>query len=106
MRVNENNLTEQLSSTANRAAESQRIQVDTGATPGTAGAAAGDSVSLSGLAGRISQSLQTLASQTAQRVGQLRQAVQSGRYQPDVQQLAGALAASFAGSSAGKAIAN
>jgi flagellar biosynthesis anti-sigma factor FlgM len=92
MRVNENSLTEQASATSSRAAESQRIQVDSGTSAGSASAGAGDRVDLSGLAGRISQSLQTLASQTAQRVGQLQQAVQSGRYQPDARQIAGAMA--------------
>jgi flagellar biosynthesis anti-sigma factor FlgM len=91
MRVDELNLTDQVSSTASRAAESQRIQVDTGASSGTAGGGSGDRVDLSGLAGRISQSLQALASQPAQRVPQLQKDFQSGRYQPDAQRIAGAM---------------
>jgi hypothetical protein len=49
-------------------------------------------VDLSGLAGRISQTLQSLASQSAQHAGQLRKDFQAGRYQPDAQQIAGAMA--------------
>ena len=41
MRVDESSLTDQVSSTASRAAESQRIQVDTAATSGASGAGAG-----------------------------------------------------------------
>jgi uncharacterized membrane protein len=91
MRVNEGNLTDQISSTPSRAAETQRIQVDTAATAGAAGAAAGDSVNLSGLAGRISQTLQTLSNQSAQRAGRLQNVFRAGSYQPDTQQLAGAM---------------
>ena len=94
MRVNEQSLTDQVSSTASRAAESQRIQVDTAASSSATGAAPGDRVDLSGLAGRISQSMQVLASQTAQRVGQLQKDYQAGRYQPDAQQIASAMARS------------
>jgi hypothetical protein len=94
MRVDDNSLTNQVSSTASRAAESQRIQVDSGASSGSAGAAPGDRVDLSGLAGRISQSMQALASQTAKRVGQLQKDFSAGRYLPDAQQLAGAMARS------------
>jgi anti-sigma28 factor (negative regulator of flagellin synthesis) len=94
MRVNEQSLTDQVSSTASRAAESQRIQVDTGASSGSAGSAAGDRVDLSGLAGRISQTMQALASQSAQRVSQLQKDFRAGRYQPDTQQIAGAIARS------------
>jgi anti-sigma28 factor (negative regulator of flagellin synthesis) len=94
MRIDEGNLNPALSSTAGRAAESQRIQADT-ATPYSPGAvSSGDRVDLSGMAGRISQTMQALASQTAQRVGQLQQDYQAGRYQPDAQQLAGAMARS------------
>ena len=42
MRVDEHSLTDQVSSTAGRAAESQRIQVDTATTSGAGSAAAGD----------------------------------------------------------------
>ncbi|MGA2589489.1 MAG: flagellar biosynthesis anti-sigma factor FlgM [Bryobacteraceae bacterium] len=94
MRVNEQSLTDQVSSTASRAAESQRIQVDTGASSGSAGSAAGDRVDLSGLAGRISQTMQALASQSAQRISQLQKDFRAGRYQPDAQQIAGAIARS------------
>jgi len=94
MRVDEHNLTEQASSSAGRAAESQRIQVDTAASSGVHSAAAGDRVDLSGLAGRISQSMQALASESAQRVGQLQQAFRAGRYQPDAARIASAMARS------------
>jgi len=92
MRVDEHSLNDQVSSTASRAAESQRIQVDTASSSGAAGATAGDRVDLSGLAGRISQTMQALANQSAQRVGQLQRNFRAGSYQPDAQQLAGALA--------------
>lgn len=93
MRVDEHGLTDQASSTASRAAESQRIQVGTAPTSGAA-AAPGDRVDLSGLAGRISQTMQTLASQSARQVGQLQKDYRAGRYQPDAQQLASAMARS------------
>jgi len=93
MRVDEHSLTDQVSSTATRAAESQRIQVDTTATSG-AGATSADRVDLSGLAGRISQTLQALSSQSAQRIGQLQKDFRAGRYQPDARQIAGAMARS------------
>jgi flagellar biosynthesis anti-sigma factor FlgM len=93
MRIDEHSLTDRVSTTASRAAESQRIQVDTATSSGST-AAPGDRVDLSGLAGRISQSMQALASQTAQRVGQLQKDFQAGRYQPDAQQIAGAMARS------------
>lgn len=92
MRVDERSLNDQVSSTSTRAAESQRIQVDTASSSGAAGAAAGDRVDLSGLAGRISQTMQNLANQSAQRVSQLQKSFRAGSYQPDVQQLAGTLA--------------
>lgn len=92
MRVDENNLTDQLSSTAGRAAESQRIQVDTACMQAATSPGTGDRVDLSGLAGRISQTLQTLASQSAQRVGQLQHDFQAGRYQPDAGQIASVMA--------------
>ena len=92
MRIDEHSLTDQVSSTAARAAESQRIQVDTAATSGIPGAAAGDSVALSGLAGRISQTMQALSSQSAQRASQLQKDVGAGRYQPDPRQIAGVMA--------------
>jgi anti-sigma28 factor (negative regulator of flagellin synthesis) len=51
-------------------------------------------VDLSGLTGRISQTMQALASQSAQRVGQLQKDYRAGRYQPDAQQIASAMARS------------
>jgi anti-sigma28 factor (negative regulator of flagellin synthesis) len=92
MRVNESNLTEAGSSTASRASESQRIQVDSGSTSAQAGTAATDRVSLSGLTGRISQTLQALSSPSSQRAGQLQKAVRAGSYQPDARQLASVMA--------------
>ena len=91
MRVDEQNLGNPLSSIAGRAAESQRIQVDSSAVSGGAGAAAADRVDLSGLTGRIAQSMQALASQTAQRVSQLHSDFAAGRYRPDAQQIASAM---------------
>jgi Anti-sigma-28 factor, FlgM len=91
MRIDEVSLNDQVSSTAARAAESQRIQVDSGTSTRGASATAGDRVDLSGLAGRISQTLQSRASQSAQHAGQLRKDFQAGRYQPDAQQIAGAM---------------
>lgn len=93
MRVDELSLSDQLSSTG-RAAESQRTQLEPAANANDAGGALTDRVDLSGLAGRISQSMQALASQTAERIGQLQNDFQAGRYQPDAQQLAGAMARS------------
>jgi anti-sigma28 factor (negative regulator of flagellin synthesis) len=92
MRVNENSIPDQVSSTAGRAAESQRIQIDTAASSGAGVAASGDRVDLSGLAGRISQTMQMLSSQSAQRVSQLQRDFRAGRYQPDARQIAGAMA--------------
>lgn len=92
MRIDERNLSEQASSTAGRAAESQRIQVDTSPSSGISGGSAADHVDLSGLAGRISQTMQAMAQTSAQRVSQLRQQFQSGRYQPDPGKLSQALA--------------
>jgi flagellar biosynthesis anti-sigma factor FlgM len=91
MRVDDNSLTNQVSSSTTRAAESQRIQVDTTPRSG-AGSSASDRVDLSGLAARISQTMQTLSSQSAQRVGQLQKAFRAGSYQPDTERLARALA--------------
>jgi flagellar biosynthesis anti-sigma factor FlgM len=94
MRVDENNPTNQVSSSASRAAESQRVQVDSGATSGTGSASAGDRVDLSSLTGRISQTMQSLASQSAQKVSQLKKDFSAGRYNPNAQQIAGAMARS------------
>ena len=94
MRVDELSLSDQVSSTAGRAAESQRIQIDTATSSGATAVSAGDRVDLSGLAGRISQTMQSLASQSAQRVGQLQRDFSAGRYQPGAQQIAAAMARS------------
>jgi hypothetical protein len=94
MRVDEHSLADQVSSTATRAAESQRIHIDTAPTSGATAAAAADRVDLSGLAGRISQTMQALASQSAQRAGQLQKDYRAGRYQPDAQRIASAMARS------------
>ena len=91
MRVEQNNLTDQVSSTAGRAAESQRIQVDTAASSKTGAAMDADRVDLSGLAGRIAHTMQALSSRSLQRLAHLRQDFQAGRYQPDAQQIAQAL---------------
>jgi len=97
MRVDERSLGEQVSSTASRAAESQRIQVDTSGRSSSSGAAAGDRVEMSGLTGRISQALEAQAHQSAQRVGQLRKDFQAGRYQPGAEQIGRAMASEWLG---------
>jgi anti-sigma28 factor (negative regulator of flagellin synthesis) len=91
MRIDESNLNDSVSSVASRAAESQRIQAGTAVSSGAANAGGGDRVDLSGLAGRISESMQALASQSAQRVSQLRSDFRAGSYQPDAAQLSRAL---------------
>ena len=97
MRVDDNTLTDQVSSTASRAAESQRVQVDTSATSGGSGAAAGDRVDLSSLGGRISQAMQNLSNQSATRASQLQKDYQAGSYQPDVQDISQAMVAELSG---------
>ena len=92
MRVDERTLNDPASATANRAAESQRIQVETSTSAGTASATVPDHVDLSSLAGRITQSLQAQANQSVQRVNDLQKDFRAGRYQPDAQQLGRALA--------------
>jgi len=92
MRIDEQTLTNQ--ATSSRAAESQRIQVDTAETSSGGSPASVDRVDLSGLTGRISQTMQAMARQSAQRVGQLQKDFQAGRYQPDARQIAGAMARS------------
>ena len=94
MRVNEQSLTDQVSSTAARAAESQRIQVDTASTSAAGSNTAADRVDLSGLAGRIAQTMQSLANQSTARVNQLQKQYQAGAYQPDAGQIASAMARS------------
>ena len=90
MRIDERSLQDQVSSTASRAAEAQRIQVDT-ASSGSGSAAGADQVALSGLAGRISQTMQSLASQSSARASQLQKEYRAGRYQADARQLSRAL---------------
>ena len=92
MRIDERNLNDPVSSTAGRAAESQRIQVDSATASASGAAAGGDRVHLSGLAGRISNTMRTLDSQSAQRVSQLQKQYRAGRYQPDTHAMAHALA--------------
>jgi hypothetical protein len=92
MRVDERSLTDQVSSTASRTAEPQRIQVDTGQGSGVSSTAGPDHVDLSTLSGRISQTLQSAATQSAARVSGLQKAFRASSYQPDVQQLSRALA--------------
>jgi|HubBroStandDraft_1064217.scaffolds.fasta_scaffold56623_2 hypothetical protein len=97
MRVDESTLTDQVSSTASRAAESQRVQVDTGAPSGGSGSSASDRVDLSSLAGRISQAMQSLSNQSSQRTNQLQKDYQAGRYQPDPQQISRAMVGELSG---------
>jgi len=91
MRVDEYNLSDQVSSTASRTAESQRIQVDTATSSSSGNTPAADRVDLSGLAGRISQAMQSLSSQSSQRVNQLQKQFRAGAYQPDAQRIANAM---------------
>jgi hypothetical protein len=93
MRVDERTLSEQASVASGRAAESQRIQLDTATSSRTSGANTADRVDLSGLAGRISQAMQSLSQDSAQRVSQLRKDYLAGRYQPSPQQISQAVAA-------------
>jgi anti-sigma28 factor (negative regulator of flagellin synthesis) len=93
MRVDERTLSEQTASTASRANESQRIQVDTSASSGASRTASGDRVDLSSLTGRISQAMDALSAQTTQRVSQLQKDVRAGRYQPGADQISHAMVA-------------
>jgi anti-sigma28 factor (negative regulator of flagellin synthesis) len=97
MRVDESTLTDQVSSTASRAAESQRVQVDTSGLSNSSGTSVGDRVDLSSLAGRISQAMQSLSSQSSQRVSQLQKDYQAGRYQADPQQISHAMLSELSG---------
>jgi len=99
MRVEERNVSEQLAGTANRASESQRVQVNPGSS-GPVASPGGDSVGLSSLAGRISQSLNTLAGQSAQRVVELQKQYRAGSYQPSAQGISRALIAQSQGAAA------
>src|SRR5580658_5903323 len=99
MRVEERNGSEQLAGTANRASESQRVQVNPGSA-GTTELRSGDSVGLSSLAGRISQSLNELSSQSAQRVASLQKQYRAGGYQPSPQGISRALIAQNQGAAA------
>ena len=94
MRVDERNLTDQVSSTAARAAESQRIQVDTATSSGRSSGTPADHVDLSGLTGRIAQTMQSLENQSAARVSQMQKQYQAGAYQPDAAKIASAMARS------------
>ncbi|HUO30809.1 MAG TPA: flagellar biosynthesis anti-sigma factor FlgM [Bryobacteraceae bacterium] len=91
MRIPENSLTDQLSSTASRAAESQRIEVHGNGSNGASSSAGADRVDLSGLAGRLSQSMASLSQQSAARVSQLQQSYRAGRYQPSASSIAQAM---------------
>lgn len=97
MRVDERALTDQVSSTASRAAESQRIQVDTSDSGASAESSAADRVDVSSLAGRISQAMQNLSGQSAQRISQLQKDYQAGRYQPDPQRISHSMVADLFG---------
>lgn len=95
MRVDERNFAGQAASNTNQAAEPQRIQVTTGSAGAPAGAADGDQVELSNLAGRISRAVETLANHASQRVSRLHQEYQAGRYQPDAHQISQAMLAGW-----------
>jgi hypothetical protein len=97
MRVDDSILSDQVSSTASRAAESQRVQVDTSESSGSSRSSAGDRVDLSSLGGRIAQAMQGLSNQSAQRVSQLQKDYQAGRYQPDAQQIGRNIVAQLSG---------
>jgi anti-sigma28 factor (negative regulator of flagellin synthesis) len=91
MRVDELNLNDQVASTANRAADSQRVQVTTAGSAGLSVAAECDQVDLSSLTGRISRAMQTMANHASQRVSQLQRDYRAGRYQPDARQISRAM---------------
>jgi anti-sigma28 factor (negative regulator of flagellin synthesis) len=54
-------------------------------------------VDLSSLGGRISQAMQSLSNQSAQRTNQLQKDYQAGRYQPDAQQISRAMLGELSG---------
>jgi anti-sigma28 factor (negative regulator of flagellin synthesis) len=90
MRIDESNIQQTISATTSRAGETQRVQGDDdSSTPGKS--PSGDHVALSSLAGRISQAVDALKSQTAQRVSQLQKDYQAGRYQPSASQISSAV---------------
>ena len=91
MRIQEGSLTDQVSSTASRAAESQRIEVNGSNASGASSTAGADHVDLSGLAGRISQGMAALAHQSAAKVSQLQQSYRAGSYQPSAEDIARAM---------------
>jgi len=99
MRVEERNGSDQLAATASRASESQRVQVNPGSS-GPPASQGGDHVDLSSLTGRISQSLNALSSQSAQRVAELQKQYQAGRYQPSAKSISQALVAQGQGAAA------
>ena len=91
MRIDEQSLNQSASTSAGRAAQTQRIEVDSAKAAAAGGSAGSDHVELSGLAGRISQTMQSLASQSAQKVSHLQKEDRSGRYQPDAHAISRAM---------------
>ncbi len=74
-----------------RTAETGAIERSRSSETARTGGAAEDRVQLSGLTGRISQSMEIDAANRASRVNQLRDAVQSGTYQVDANALGSAM---------------
>lgn len=90
MRVDDN-LGNSTSSVSSRGAQTQRIESSTVQVAGGSGAGRNDRVDLSSLTGRISDSLQALSRQTAERVSRLQASYSAGNYQPDALQISRAM---------------
>jgi negative regulator of flagellin synthesis FlgM len=83
MRISDPNGLGQLASTqSGKAGETEAAKAKTGSGSARPGAA-GDRVELSSFSGRISESLLAASASRAQRVAELKAAVESGSYQPD-----------------------
>jgi anti-sigma28 factor (negative regulator of flagellin synthesis) len=90
MRVDDN-LGNTVSSASSRGTQTQRIESTTAQAAGGSNAGRNDRVDLSSLTGRISESLQALSRQTAERVSRLQVAFSAGNYQPDPVQVSRAM---------------
>lgn len=89
--VDPNSLGNALPAQTGRAGESQSVRPSGSGAAGKTGSTGGDSVQLSSLSGRISQTLEADSASRAQRISQLAAAVQSGTYQVDAQSVSSAI---------------
>lgn len=78
MRVQDNNLT---GTAASGASEAQRLDRTAGSSAGASRTQSGDKVSISGLAGRVSQQLEAAAAARENRIQTLSSLMQGGKYQ-------------------------